>query len=135
MNSIADLISVIEKHNLQDDVEAMQQSYKIVNAAWEKRVKLLSQRPKILPKLLLGVRLQPSTTPFKGIEVSHLLSALSEGKEDGDKTSFAPFKDELNQWLEIYYRSISIRAANNKSQAMQEEEEKRGNIKFLLSFS
>lgn len=119
-----DLISAIEKHDLMDDVDAMRMSYKIVNAAWDKRVKMLSERPNISTKVIIKRMSASINDLFKGIEMAHLLSAL--GEEAGGKTNFVPLIDELNQLSEMYYRSISIRDANNKRKALEEENSEGG---------
>lgn len=108
------LADALEKHNLMSFVDSIKLSKRTVDQAWNKRVKLLSERPRIETKVLVGTVSTAITNLFKAIEVAHLMNP------EVDYTALAL---ELSQLSDMYNRSISIRAANNKRKNKKEEEQ------------
>ena len=121
-NNDLTLMTAIEEYNLTSGVDAIAAAHLTVNDAWETRVELLSKRPNISTKSIVKGMWATINDLFKGIETAHLLSTLAEGEEAGLQKDFVPLIDELNQLSEMYYRSISIRDANNKRKAELEKE-------------
>ena len=124
------LSTAIEEYNLSSGVDAIAVAHLIVNDAWQTRVGLLSQRPIISTKSIVRGMSDTINDLFKGIEMAHLLSTLAEGEEAGEQKDFVPLIDELNQLSEMYYRSISIRDANNKRKAELEKERNPGTMRM-----
>lgn len=122
------LIASIGEFNLGSAVEAITEAHMYVNNAWQIRVEMLAQRPNISTKSIVKGMSVAINDLFKGIEMAHLLSTLAEGEDAGEdageQKDFTPLIDELNQLSEMYYRSISIRDANNKRKAEEVKKSK-----------
>ena len=113
--------AAIEEYTLSESINAIKIAHSVVNEAWQTRVELLSKRPAISTKVIVKGMSTTINNLFKGIEMAHILSNLAEGEEAVDQKDFVPLIDELNQLSEMYYRSISIRDANNKRKAEEEK--------------
>ena len=109
----------ITEFDLSTEANNIVVAYTNLTDASQKRVKLLSKRPAIDTKAITKGMVKTIDNLFKAIEVSHLVNIVDE---TGKEIDLIPLMDELNQLSDMYHRSISIRDANNKRKAMQEEE-------------
>lgn len=107
----------LEEFNLLKEVTDIRLAYKSVNAAWQKRVKMLSQRPTISTQVIIKDMSEAIDNLFKGLEVSHLVSTMAVDEMPDEAKDYSALIDELNQLSEMFYKSISIREANNKRKA------------------
>ena len=120
-----ELQTAITDFDLQDDVNLMTNAYAEVNNVWQKRVELLSQRSSIATSVIIKGIAETINNLFKGVEVAHLISIVAVAGTDEEPTEtvdLTPLIDELNQLSDMYYRSISIRDANNKRKAEKDKE-------------
>ena len=120
------LIAAIAEFDLQENADAITAAYNKVNGAWKYRVQMLSQRPNVSTTSIIKGMAVAVGNLFKGIEVGHLVNTVSSvdpDTEPGEQTDLTPLISELNQLSEMYYRSITIREANNKRKALLEDEE------------
>ena len=123
-----DLQSALADFNLHENVTQMSGAYHQVNEVWQKRVELLSQRPAINTRAIVRSIADATNNLFKGVELAHIISTVSvaNGGDQGEETTdFVPLIEELNQLSEMYYKSITIRDANNKRKALEEEQKRK----------
>ncbi len=123
-----ELQSALDDFDLNENVTLMSEGYHKVNDVWQKRVELLSQRPAINTRAIVRGIADATNNLFKGVELAHIISTVSvaSGGDEGDETTdFVPLIEELNQLSEMYYKSISIRDANNKRKALEEEQKRK----------
>ena len=83
------------------------------NEVSKQRVKLLAKRPKISTKKIIKELFDVIDNLFKGIEIAQVINSIpTAGAESHeDLTSLV---DELKQLSDMYYKSFSLRKANNK---------------------
>ena len=112
-----EMMEAVATFNLNDDVDAMSEAFATLTLTWQKRVKMLSQRPNIPTRILVKSLSEAVDNLFKTIEVASLISPLAIGEED--PIDLAPMIEELSKLSEMYHKSISIRNANNKRKADQ----------------
>ena len=119
LTSDVELMQAVATFNLNDDIDAMSEAFSMLTLAWQKRVKMLSQRPNISTKVIVKNLSEAIESLFKTIEVANLVSPLSVGDPEGEPIDLVPMIEELSQLSDMYLRSISIRNANNKRKANQ----------------
>lgn len=115
------LETALSEFELTREVNEMRNVFSTMEEASRKRVTLLSQRPIISTRDIVRGMKEAVDNLFKGIEVGNMIGTLSDDPEN-DPVDFAPLIEELNQLSEMYYRSISIRDANNKRKANGEDD-------------
>ena len=125
MKSNVELQLAITEFDLSTEAQNIVIAYMALTEASQKRVKMLSKRPAINTKDITKGMAQVIDNLFKAIEVSALVSTVDE---NGDEVDVVPLMDELNQLSEMYYRSITIRDANNKRKALEQERRMQGRV-------
>ena len=116
MDSDRDLETALADFSLTSKVNTMRLVFSQMEDASKRRVTLLSQRPIVSTRDIVKGMKEAIDNLFKGIEVANMVGTLSDDPE-GEPIDFVPLIGELNQLSEMYYRSISIRDANNKRKA------------------
>lgn len=108
------LAEALSNHNMITEVTNIKLAKVDVDKAWDKRVKLLSERPKIKTKEIVDTVYTAIVNLFKTIEVAHLMNP------EEDNTALAL---ELSQLSEMYNRSISIRKQNNQRKNSKDQDD------------
>ena len=124
------VFTAFSEFDLLHETDSIKMALAEVNAASEKRVKLLSKRSKVSTRVVMKTMHNAINNLFKAIEVSHLAGYPSNSEEGGSGAVASDFTDlinELSQLSEMYNRSISIRIANNQRKAEKEKEHEEGN--------
>ncbi len=109
MDSNIVLDAAIDEFNLMDDVNNIKRAHNLFNDAISKRVNLLSKRPNISTKNIIKDLFIAIDNLFKGVEVAQVINSISV-----TETDFSPLINELSQLSDMYYKSFSLRKANNK---------------------
>ena len=120
-----DLQAAITEFDLNAEVQNIVVAYSNLIEASQKRVRLLSKRPIIDTKQITKGMAIAIDNLFKAIEVAALVSTVDE---DGEEVDVTQVMDEMNQLSEMYYKSITIRDANNKRKALEEEMRMQGKV-------
>ena len=120
-----DLQAAITEFDLNAEVQNIVVAYSNLIEASQKRVRLLSKRPIIDTKQITKGMAIAIDNLFKAIEVAALVSTVDE---DGLEVDVTQVMDEMNQLSEMYYKSITIRDANNKRKALEEEMRMQGKV-------
>ena len=113
MNSNNEFAITINSFDLMDNINEIKKAHDVFNEASEQRVKLLAKRPKISTKKIIKELFDVIDNLFKGIEIAQVINSIpTAGAESHeDLTSLV---DELKQLSDMYYKSFSLRKANNK---------------------
>ena len=109
MDSNIELDAALVEFNLMDDVNNIKKAHNLFNDAISKRINLLSKRPNISTKNIIKDLFNAIDNLFKGVEVAQVINSISVTEID-----FSPLINELSQLSDMYYKSFSIRKANNK---------------------
>ena len=112
-----EMMEAVSTFSLNDEVDAMSEAFSSLTLSWQKRVKMLSQRPNTPTRILVKSLSEAVDNLFKTIEVASLVSPLAIAEED--PVDLAPMIEELSKLSEMYQRSIAVRNANNKRKADQ----------------
>lgn len=119
----AELQGAVSEHNLTQEVDDMTAAYMEFNESWNKRIKLLSERPVFETKTLIKGLVQSINNLFDAIEVDHHIGTFAVGEPGSEgEVDHVALIDELSQHAEMVRRSIAIREANNKRKANGELE-------------
>lgn len=121
----AELQGAVSEHNLTQEVDDMTAAYMEFNESWNKRIKLLSERPVFETKTLIKGLVQSINNLFDAIEVDYHIGTFAVGEpgaEGEDEVDHVALIDELSQHAEMVRRSIAIREANNKRKANGEQD-------------
>lgn len=94
--------------DLMDNIDAISMALKGYQAALTKRVRLLSERPKVDTKLIIDKIINALENFYKTVEVFHMTNA---------ELDYTALIEELNQLLYMYRKSINMRIAYNKRKA------------------
>ena len=116
----------LDEFDLTVDYLDLQTAHEAFNEASRKRVKLLSERPNISTQAIVKSVIGAIDNLLKTIEVAHLINTVSETETDIEPDTledFSPLINELEQLSNMFYRSISIRDANNKRKANMDKTE------------
>lgn len=121
-----ELNELMSELEVEKELEAIQNAHSEMKSTMDKRVKMLSERPKISTPIITNDLASAINNLYKGIEVTHMLSLLpnEEGVTQGEDLS--PLIDELSQLSKMYAKSVSIREANNKRKNKKDEEGDQG---------
>lgn len=113
MNSNNEFAITINSFDLMDNINEIKKAHDVFNEASEQRLKLLAKRPKISTKKIIKELFDVIDNLFKGIEIAQVINSIpTAGAESHeDLTSLV---DELSQLSDMYYKSFSLRKANNK---------------------
>ena len=117
LTSNVEMMEAVSTFNLNDEVDAMSEAFSSLTLSWQKRVKMLSQRPNTPTRILVKSLSEAVDNLFKTIEVASLISPLSLGEPEEEPIDLAPMIEELSKLSEMYQRSIAVRNANNKRKA------------------
>lgn len=109
MDANIELVAALDEFNLMGDINQIKIVHNLFNDATNKRVNLLSKRPHIPTKNIIKDLFNAIDTLFKGVEVAQVINSISVTGAD-----FTPLISELSQLSDMYYKSFSIRKANNK---------------------
>ncbi len=120
-----DLQAALNEFDLNNEVTSINVAYSDLTEASHNRVRLLSKRPQIDTKEITKGMATAIDNLFKAIEVAALVSTVDE---DGVEVDVTQVMDEMNQLSEMYYKSITIRDANNKRKALEEEMRMQGKV-------
>ena len=112
-----ELAQALVTHQLTQNVNSIRLAKADVDNAWNKRVKLLSERPKMKTKEIVDKVFTAITNLFTTIELAHSINP------EEDNTALAL---ELSQLSDMYNRSINIRVSNNKRKFDREKERQEG---------
>lgn len=112
----------VAKFNLMGDINKIKRAHTLYNEAARKRVKMLSKRPKKSTKDIIKELFYTIDNLFKGIEIAQVIHSIADAEGNNDlgakgdlaEVDFAPLINELRQLSDMYYKSFSIRKANNK---------------------
>lgn len=108
------LAEAITKHDLINEVDNIEVANLNLKKAWNKRVDLLADRPKVETRVVINTVNTAVDNLFKAIEVGHLLNPQQD---------FTALAEELNQLSIMFNRSISIRRANNLRKNGKDQED------------
>lgn len=111
----------VTKFNLMGDINKIKRAHTLFNEASRKRVKMLSKRPKKSTKDIIRELFYTIDNLFKGIEIAKIIHSITDAETDSELgvegatgAYFTPLINELRQLSDMYYKSFSIRKANNK---------------------
>lgn len=110
----------LDEFDLTVDFLELQTAHSAFYEAWVKRVDLLSMRPNISTKSIVRGVTGAINNLLKVIEAAHLINTVSETETDIEpdtQEDLTLLVKKLNQLSNMYYRSISVRIANNKRKA------------------
>ena len=110
----------INEFDLMDDINEIKRAHDLFNDAWKQRVKLLAKRPKTSTKKIIKELFDVIDNLFKGIEVAQVINSIptTDAESHEDLSSLV---DELRQLSHMYYKSFSLRKANNKRQVEKKQ--------------
>lgn len=113
INSNNEFAIAVNSFNLMDNINEIKKAHDVFNEVSKQRVKLLAKRPKISTKKIIKELFDVIDNLFKGIEIAQVINSIpTAGAESHeDLTSLV---DELRQLSDMYYKSFSLRKANNK---------------------
>lgn len=113
MDSNNEFAIAVNEFDLLNDINEIKRAHDVFNEMSEQRVKLLAKRPKISTKEIIKELFDVIDNLFKGIEVAQVINSIptAEVVNQEDLTSLV---DELRQLSDMYYKSFSLRKANNK---------------------
>ena len=109
MDSNIKLAAEMDEFDLMDDVNKIKSAHNLFNQASKKRVNKLSKRPIISTKNIIKDLFDAIDNLLKGVEVAQVINTITITEGD-----FSQLINELSQLSEMYYKSFSIRKANNK---------------------
>ena len=113
MDSNDEFAASVKEFDLMDHINEIKRVHDLFNEVSKQRVKLLAKRPKISTKEIIKELFDVIDNLFKGIEVAQVINSIPANEADNqdDLTSLI---DELRQLSDMYYKSFSLRKANNK---------------------
>lgn len=112
------LAYTIEKHQLKAEIDQVFASHKMYNSIIEKRVKLLSERPKVSSRAISKDLLNRIDHLFQGVELAYVVSIEADVSPDGDSCEeLSLLIKTLNQLSEMFYKSAKLREQNNQRKA------------------
>ena len=115
------LAYTIEKYKLKAEIDQVFASHKIYNSIVERRVKLLSERPKVSSRAISKDLLNRIDHLFQGVELAYMVSLELGIDEDVDShEDLASLLNTLNQLSMMYYKSAKLREQNNQRKALME---------------
>lgn len=116
------LAEAINKYDLNDEVDQVGNSHKMFNSIVEKRIELLSKRPKVLSRAISKDLLNRIDHLFQGIELAYIVSqesAVDAGMDSSE--DLARLLKTLNQLSVMFYKSAKLREQNNQRIALMEQ--------------
>lgn len=117
------LAKAIDKYGLNSEFDEVSDAHKLFNSIVKRRIKLLSERPKVSSRAISKDLLQRMDNLFQGIELAYVISKETSVGEDMDSAEdLALLINRLDQLSEMYYKSAKLREQNNKRKAMMEED-------------
>ena len=115
------LAYTIEKYKLKAEIDQVFASHKIYNSIVERRVKLLSERPKVSSRAISKDLLNRIDHLFQGVELAYMVSLELGIDEDVDShEDLASLLNTLNQLSMMYYKSAKLREQNNQRKTSME---------------
>lgn len=113
MNSNNEFAIAVNEFDLKNNINEIKRAHDLFNEMLEQRVKLLAKRPKISTKKTIKELFDVIDNLFKGIEVAQVINSIP-GTETENQEDLTSLVDELRQLSDMYYKSFSLRKANNK---------------------
>lgn len=113
INSNKVFAAAVDGLNLMVDITKIKEAYDLFNKVLSKRVSKLAKRPKISTKNIIKELFYTIDNLFKGVELAQVISTIT-ATEGANQADFTPLINELRQLSDMYYKSFSIRKANNK---------------------
>lgn len=114
MHSDKAFATAVDEFNLREDINRVKSVHKLFNEASEKRVNLLAKRPHFSTQAIIKELFEVIDNLFKGIEVAQVINSISATDTAENLVDLTPLINELKQLSDMYYKSYSIRKANNK---------------------
>lgn len=99
--------------NLMADITKIKEAHDLFNEVLNKRVGKLAKRPKTSTKNIIKELFYTIDNLFKGVELAQVINSIT-ATEEANQADFTPLIKELRQLSDMYYKSFSIRKANNK---------------------
>ena len=117
------LAEAIHKYGLSNEVEQVCDSHKMFNSIVERRITLLSKRPKVSSRAISKDLLNRIDHLFQGVELAYIVSIESAEDEDMDSSEdLARLLKILNQLSIMFYKSAKLREQNNQRKALMEHD-------------
>ena len=115
-----DLAEAIDKCDLKGDIDQVSDSHKMFNSIVERRITLLSKRPKVSSRAISKDLLNRIDHLFQGVELAYIVSLESGDDEDMDtREDLAKLLKTLNQLSTMFYKSAKLREKNNQRKALK----------------
>lgn len=117
------LAEAINKYGLDDEVDQVCNSHKMFNSIVEKRIELLSKRPKVLSRAISKDLLNRIDHLFQAIELAYIVSQETAADAGMDSSEdLARLLKTLNQLSVMFYKSAKLREQNNQRIALMEQD-------------
>lgn len=116
------LAQAIGKYGLNGEFDEVSDAHKLFNSIVKRRIKLLSERPKVSSRAISKDLLQRMDNLFQGVELAYVISketSVGEGVDSAE--DLALLINRLDQLSEMYYKSAKLRELNNKRKASIED--------------
>ena len=120
MNANKEFATAINKFNLIDYINEIKEVHHQYNEVLFKRVHLLAKRPKFSTQDIIKDVFDAIDNLFKAIEVAQLISN-SSGDAEGSGADYTQLINKLRQLSDMYYKSYSIRKANNRRKRQEQQ--------------
>ncbi len=117
------LAEAINQYNLNSEVNQVYDSHKMFNSIVERRIALLSKRPKVSSRAISKDLLNRVDHLFQGIELAYIVSqetAVDAGMDSSE--DLARLLKTLNQLSVMFYKSAKLREQNNQRIALMEQD-------------
>ena len=122
-----DLAEAIDKYGLKGDIDQVSDSHKMFNSIVERRITLLSKRPKVSSRAISKDLLNRIDHLFQGVELAYIVSLESADYEDMDtREDLAKLLKTLNQLSTMFNKSAKLREKNNQRKASAEHDDDSG---------
>ena len=115
------LAEAIDKYNLKGEIDQVYASHKMYNSIVERRIAILSKRPKVSSRAISKDLLNRIDHLFQGVELAYIVSLESADDKDMDSSEdLAKLLKSLNQLSTMFYKSAKLRETNNQRKALME---------------
>lgn len=113
MDSNNEFANAVNTFNLLADIKRIKKGHDMFNNASKQRVKLLAERPEISTKKITKELFDAIDNLFKGLEIAQVINNIPDN-EANNSEDLNLLISELKQLSDMYYKSFSLRKANNK---------------------
>ena len=135
MDANTEFAAAVNKFDLLDAINEIKKVNEQYNKVLIERVHLLAKRPKfssqgIIKKVFIAI-----DNLFKGIEVAQLISNTT-GADESFEGNYTQLINKLRELSDLYYKSYSIRKANNKRKLQENQlDEDELELKKMVHFA